>query len=81
MKVRIQFAMDRELKSRATVRARASGLSLAEYFVSLIEKDLALPKTKIGVEAIFNLGSSRGSNVAANKHAMIAEAIAGRHPR
>ena len=81
MKVRVQFAMDSDLKRRATERARESGLSFAEYVLKLIERDVALAKSKTGIEAIFDLGSSGGSNVAANKQAMIAEAIAARRLR
>jgi hypothetical protein len=78
MKVRMQFAIDTELKRRATERAGESGLSFGEYVVNLIERDFALPKTKIGVEAIFNLGSSGGSDIARNKKQIIGEAFAAR---
>lgn len=70
--------MDSDLKRRATERARASGLAFAEYLVSLIEKDLERPKSKTGIEAIFNLRSSGGSNIARNKKQMIGEAIEAR---
>jgi hypothetical protein len=81
MKVRVQFAIDDNQKRRATERARDSGLSLAEYVVILIERDLEHPKSKTGIEAIFNLGSSGGSEIARNKKQMIAEALESWHPK
>lgn len=75
MKVRVQFAMDSDLKRRAKKRAARLGLSLSQYLVSLIEGDLVPQETKVGVEAVFNLGSSGGSDITLNKDTMIAEAI------
>jgi hypothetical protein len=81
MKVRVQFAMDSDLKLLATERAHASGLSFGEYVVKLVEEDLDRPKSKTGIEAIFNLGSSGGSDIAHNKDSMIAEALESMHRR
>jgi hypothetical protein len=81
IKVRVQFVIDSDLKRRATERAGESGVSFAEYVVKLVERDMALSETKTGIEAIFDLGSSGGSNVAENKRAMIGEAIAARRLR
>jgi hypothetical protein len=79
MKVRVQFAIDSDVKRRATERAAQSGLSFAQYVVKLIERDLERPKSKTGIEAIFDLGSSDGSDIARNKKQMIGEAVAARH--
>jgi hypothetical protein len=79
MKVRVQFTIDSDRKRRATERARESGLSFAEYAAKLIKKDLKPTKDKTSVEAIFNLGSSSGSDIARNKKQMIADAISSWH--
>jgi hypothetical protein len=78
MMVRAQIAIDRDLKRRATERASESGVSFAEYVVKLVEKDVERPKSKTGIEAIFDLGSSGGSDIARNKKQMIGEAIEAR---
>jgi hypothetical protein len=75
MMVRAQIAIDMELKRRATERACEAGVSFAEYVVKLVERDVERPKIKTGIEAIFDLGSSGGSDIAVGKHSMIAEAF------
>jgi len=78
MKVRVQFAIDSDLKRCATERARESGLTFAEYVVKLAEKDVERPKSKTRIESIFDLGSSGGSDIARNKKQMLADAFAAR---
>ena len=58
-------------------RARELGISFAEYVRRLVERDLGGPEAAAGPEAVFNLGSSGGSDVAQDKDAMVAAAIAG----
>ena len=72
---RTQITLDREVQRRIAKRASEQGISFAEYMRRLAARDLAAPEPKASVEMVFNLGSSGGSNVAANKHAMIAEAF------
>jgi len=81
MMVRTQIAIDEQLKRRATECAVESGISFAEYVVKLVEKDVQRPKSKTGIEAIFDLGSSGGSDIARNKKQMIGEAIAARQQK
>jgi hypothetical protein len=75
MMSRTQITLDREVQKRITKRASEQGISFAEYMRRLAARDLAGPEPKANVEMVFNLGSSGGSNVAANKDAMIAEAF------
>ena len=78
---RTRIALDPELVKRARQRAAKIGLSLDEYVSSLVESDLRVATQSSNISSIFNLGSSGGSNIAANKDAMIAEAFCSFHTR
>ena len=75
MMARTQITLDTQAHRRARRRASELGVSLAEYVRRLVARDLAGPQPKRDVTAIFDLGSSGGSNIARNKDAMIAEAF------
>ena len=75
MMSRTQIAFDPTILRRARRRASDSGISFAEYVRRLVARDLGAPKRAANPAAIFDLGSSAGSNIAANKHAMLAEAF------
>lgn len=75
MMARTQITLDAQAHRRARQRASELGVSLAEYFRRLVDRDLGGPQPKRDVTAIFDLGSSGGSDVARNKDAMIAEAF------
>jgi hypothetical protein len=75
MMVRTQITLESELQRRARQRAGEIGVSMAEYVRQLVARDLARPEPKADVSNVFDLGSSRGSNIAANKDSMIAEAF------
>jgi hypothetical protein len=75
MMSRTQITLDSQAHRRARQRASELGVSLAEYLRRLVARDLAGPQPKRDVTAIFDLGSSGGSNIARNKDAMIAEAF------
>jgi hypothetical protein len=75
MTSRTQITLDPELQWRALRRASDLGISFAEYVRRLVEQDISEPKAVVGIEALFDLGSSGGSNIAKNKDAMIAEAF------
>jgi hypothetical protein len=75
MMARAQITLEREFHRRARKRASDLGISFAAYIRRLVVKDLAQPKAAVGIESIFNLGSSGGSNIARNKDAMIGEAF------
>jgi hypothetical protein len=49
------------------VRANDLGVSLAEYFRRLLARDLARPETAAPVDHIFDLGTSRSSDIASQK--------------
>ncbi len=75
MMSRTQITLDSQAHRRARQRASELGVSLAEYFRRLVARDLAGPQPQRDVTAIFDLGSSGGSNIAHNKDAMIADAF------
>lgn len=81
MMVRTQITLESELQRKARGRASELGVSLAEYVRRLVARDLARPEKKADVSTIFDLGSSGGSNIAANKDAMIAEAFSSFHKK
>ena len=76
MMARTQITLESETHKRARQRASELGVSLAEYFRRLVQRDLLLPRKKADVSCIFNLGRSKGvSNIARDKDRMIGEAI------
>jgi hypothetical protein len=75
MMSRAQITLDNETHRRARKRAAALGVSFAEYIRSLVARDLASPRKATDRSILFALGRSAGSDVAANKDAMIAEAF------
>lgn len=79
MMVRTQITLEAELQRSARRRASEIGVSLAEYVRRLVTRDLARPEQKPDVSRIFNLGSSGGSDIAANKEAMIAKTFEANH--
>lgn len=75
MMVRTQITLDSEMQKRARRRANDLGVSLAEYVRQLVARDLGGTAARPDINAIFNLGSSGGSNIARHKDAMIGDAI------
>jgi hypothetical protein len=75
MMVRTQITLESELQRRARQRAGEIGVSMAEYVRQLVARDLSRPETRADVSRIFDLGSSGGSNIAAHKDSMVAEAF------
>lgn len=76
MMVRTQIALESELHLSARTRARALGISLAEYLRRLVARDLRRPQQTAQVQAVFDLGASGQADIATQKRAMIAEAFA-----
>ena len=72
---RSQITLEPEFLRRARQRARDLGVSFAAYLRGLLVKDLSHPKAVAGIESIFDVGSSGGTNIATQKHAMIEEAF------
>jgi hypothetical protein len=75
MMARTQIALEPEFQRLARQRARDLGVSFAAYIRGLVVKDLSHPKAVAGIESIFDLGGSGGSNNARQKHSLIEEAF------
>ncbi|HEY3825306.1 MAG TPA: hypothetical protein VGL82_12155 [Bryobacteraceae bacterium] len=76
MMARTQITLQPEIQRRARQRASDLGVSLAEYVRRLLARDLGNTTAMADPALIFDLGRSRGSDIATNKDAMIAEALA-----
>ena len=75
--MRSQITLSPEDHRRARRRAGELGVSLAEYLRQLVRADLAqLESAQRDISVIFGLGSSSGSDVAANKDRYVGEAVA-----
>jgi hypothetical protein len=75
MMARTQVTLQPEYQRRARRRASDLGISLAEYIRRLVERDLGSAAAQAAPRAVFDLGNSGGSDVAKDKHAMIAQAF------
>jgi hypothetical protein len=78
MMARTQIALQPEIHRRARQRAGDLGVSMAEYVRLLLARDLANTSAVADPALVFDLGRSRGSDIARNKDAMIAEAFGSR---
>lgn len=81
MMVRTQVALDSEDHRRAKRRAAEMNVSLAEYVRRAVRRDLGQERPSADVSAIFGLGDSGGSDVAAHKDAYIGDAVEAQHSR
>lgn len=75
MMTRTQIALESESHRRARERASDLGISLAEYVRRLVERDLGEPRQAADPSALFDLGSSGGSDIARYKDEYVGEAI------
>ena len=75
MMSRTQITLGLETHRRARKRAAELGVSFAEYIRSLVARDLASPRKATDPSILFALGRSTGSDIAADKDKMIAEAF------
>lgn len=75
MMVRTQITLESELQKRARRRASDIGISLAEYVRRVVARDLNGVGTKTDISAVFDLGSSSGSDIAREKRSMIADSL------
>ena len=78
---RLQITLPTALQRLARQRANHLGCSLAEYLRRLVTRDLDVLPAHADASLVFDLGCSGGSDVAAEKHTMLAEAMAARHSR
>jgi hypothetical protein len=81
MPQRTQITLDQEQHRRARERASELGISLAEYFRSLVRRDLGGDGPRADVSTILALGDSGGSDIARHKDDYIGDALDGLHPR
>ena len=73
--MRIQIALEAEQLAKVKRKAADLGTGVAEYIRRLIDRDLAVPQTQADISAVFGLGSSGGSAIAAEGKSGISEAI------
>jgi hypothetical protein len=78
MMTRTQLSFEAEELRRARTKAHQLGISLAEYVRRLVAADLGARGREQGPSAVFDLGSSAGSDVAVDKGRMLGEAFAAR---
>ena len=71
---RTQLSFEQEMLRRARDRAGQLGVSLAEYVRRLVAEDLGSRRKSTSPSAVFDLGTSAGSDIARNKDSMLGEA-------
>src|SRR5215211_6597055 len=82
MNARTQITLDPDTQRRAHAKAAELGISFAEYVRRLLARDLGSPQRKVAISAIFDLvDEGPPTNVARDKHQMIAEAVWEEHLR
>lgn len=77
MMTRTQLSFEHEMLRDARERAGELGISLAEYVRRLVAADLRGEAPDVDASAVFNLGSSGGSDIARDKDSMVRRAFAG----
>jgi len=75
MRARTQITLPPEIEARARRRAADVGVSLSEYIRRLVSRDIGEPQPKPSRHALFDVGSSGGSDIAKDKDNLIAEAF------
>ena len=81
MMARTQITLDPETRRRARERAADLGISFAEYIRILVDRDLERPIRSADPSVVFDLGRSKGSDVARDKDAMLGAAMEGERTR
>jgi hypothetical protein len=75
MMTRTQLSFERRMLKRARDRAAKLGISLAEYVRRPVAEDLGEAAAVADPTAVFDLGTSGSSHIAADKDAMLVEAF------
>ena len=73
--MRTQIALEPEQHAMVKRKAADLGISMAEYIRRLVECDLERAETRADISAIFGIGNSGGSDIAAEGKRAIGEAI------
>jgi len=81
MMARTQIKLDPEMQRQARQRATDLGVSLAEYVRRLVTSDLGKKPAVASPALVFDLGRSRGADIAKQKDAMIGAAMAAAGPQ
>jgi hypothetical protein len=76
MTSRTQITLEPHLQQLARQRARAKGISFAEYVSRLIRTDVGTEAPRADVSTIFGIADSGGTDIARDKHKLIGEAFA-----
>ncbi|MGA7270195.1 MAG: ribbon-helix-helix protein, CopG family [Acidimicrobiia bacterium] len=77
--MRTQIALDAEQHARVKQKAARMGITMAEYIRRLVARDLDSVSPEADPDSIIGIGSSGGSDIAAEgKAAIVAAAVAGR---
>ncbi|WP_419553079.1 hypothetical protein [Candidatus Poriferisodalis sp.] len=75
--MRTQIALEPEQHVQVKQKAASLGITMAEYIRRLVDRDLGRVDTNADVSAIVGIGSSGGSDIAAEGTVMaVAEAVA-----
>lgn len=73
----MQITLDPAVQHRVRQRAKSMGVPIAEYVRRVIVADLGGEPPRANVSELFGLGrSAERTDIAKNKHSMIADAIA-----
>lgn len=74
MMSRTQISLDLETKRRARKRASELGVSFAQYIRGLVARDLETPSRHADPSIVFDLGTSRGTDIARDKDVLVGRA-------
>lgn len=74
MMSRIQVSLDLETKRRAHKRASELGISFAQYVRGLLARDLETPVRDADPSIVFDLGTSRDTDIARDKDILVGQA-------
>jgi len=77
--MRTQISLDAEQHAAAKRKAAALGISMAEYIRQLVDRDHQRGTVDADVSAIIGIGRSGGSDIASDRAAATAEAVAALH--
>jgi len=74
MMSRTQISIDLETKRRARKRASELGISFAQYIRGLVARDLETPSRDPDPSLVFDLGTSRDTDIARDKDVLVGRA-------
>jgi hypothetical protein len=74
MMSRTQISIDTETKRRARKRASELGISFAQYIRGLVARDLETPSRDADPSLVFDLGTSRDTDIARDKDVLVGRA-------